>query len=178
MAETRKWAEAEIGRPKLAVVGGWNKAYHNIVESIVEENIWRIQNSLANEVLPSANVTEQERLRKSWFHYTDRIDLIETCNRHKQCSKTYFAKTGWTTSGIEMDWKALDVVVARLSHNSKSDPEEKKRLNQLIHWTSLCGELCCPWRERHGYECKNQYASDPFAHTTYNLNEYRNLNNY
>ena len=165
--ETRKWAEAEIGRPKLAVVGGWNDAYPNMVKSIMKENA-----HLIPDLLPS------EKNVPKWWRFTNRVDLIETCNRSNRCEKKYYAKTGWTKSAVEKDMAALDGAAARMEENASWDRAANQRLNRLMHWASLCGELCCPWRERHGYECKNQYAADPFAYTRYYIASYTSLNNY
>ena len=165
MAETRKWAEAEIGRPKLAVVGGWNDAYPKMMKSALNENSWRVK-----DLLPS------EQKVPKWWRYTGRVDLIETCNRAEQCEKKYYSKTGWTKSGIKKDFDALDVILEKMEQ--RGDRDSKMRQNRLMHWASLCGELCCPWRERHGLACENEYASDPFAYTVYNAYKYQLLNTY
>ena len=124
IAEIRKWAEADIGRPKLAVVGGWNDAYPNMVKSFMKESALQI-----------ADLVPNEHYVPKWWRQTGRVELVETCNRSQKCSKKYYSKTGWPATGIKMDFDELDTRLAKYEENGSKDAPKRRN-------DSCTGPLC------------------------------------
>ena len=77
MQEVKKWAQAEIGLPPIAVVGGWNDAYPNMVKL----TRWDFR-------VPAAYPGEKE-IPRLW-RATKRATRKEACNGQGQCSMHYF----------------------------------------------------------------------------------------
>ena len=127
----RQWAEAEIGRPPIAVVGGWNEAYVRMLWSI--------------------GINNHE---KQFFWKSGRAVPYETCDKENVCTTRILPVTGWLESGsIEYDFARFDKLIFNLedkirygSHRSKSI------LERFWLWAKVCGNLCCPLLKRNEKE--------------------------
>ena len=131
MAKTREWAEAEIGRPPIAVVGGWNKAYVKMLRSFL------------------AAESEME-----YFWKSGRSVPYEVCETENDCINIQLSVTGWSERGtIAYDFAKFDDEIASLKdkiQNERSDLSEKYKdvLERFWLWAKLCGNLCCPLLKR------------------------------
>ena len=136
LEKTRKWAEAEIGRPPIAVVGGWNEAYVRMLKTFGFER-------------------NQEA---DFFWKSGRAVPYETCDKENICSTRILPVTGWSKSGtINYDFAKFDKKVIALKHDIRNEysitsQRSKMILDRFWLWAKLCGELCCPLRKRNKIE--------------------------
>ena len=135
MAKTREWAETEIGRPPIAVVGGWNEAYVKMLKSYA---------ATKKEIDQSYD----------YFWKSGRAIPYEVCETENDCTSTWLPITGWSESGtIEYDFSLLDEKIATLKDKIKNgtsyDSQKSRRvLERFWLWARLCGNLCCPLLKR------------------------------
>ena len=134
MKKIRKWAEAEIGRPPISVVGGWNNAYREMLSLFADEGKYKI--SFDSEYLLMSK----------------RAVPYKSCKTEKICNDTMLTVTGWSVNGtIEFDFAEFSREIALLNRKARRKTDssrEKLVLDQFWIWTKLCGKLCCPLRER------------------------------
>jgi hypothetical protein len=156
LEKIRQWAEAEIGRPPIAVVGGWNEAYVRM--------LWWI--GVSNH-------------GKQFFWKSGRAVPYEICDKENICTTKILPVTGWLESGsIEYDFARFDKLIFNnedkiLNGSSHMEIDRSKRvLERFWLWAKLCGNLCCPLLKRHGKACRLEYANDPFRSVNYNIARY------
>ena len=143
LEKIRQWAEAEIGRPPIAVVGGWNEAYVRMLRTIGVEG---------KGLVP-------------FFWKSGRAIPYEICDTENICTTNILPVTGWLERGtIEYDFARLSKRIFTLEdqiRNGNSDTihRSKRILERFWLWAKLCGNLCCPLLKRNEKEIlktKNQ----------------------
>ena len=140
LEKIRQWAEAEIGRPPIAVVGGWNEAY-----------VRMLKDSIGVEELPLKEQVD-------FFWKSGRGIPYEICDEENICTTIILSVTGWLESGtIENDFARLDKRIFTLEdeiRNGNSDTihRSKRVLERFWLWAKLCGNLCCPFLKRNEKE--------------------------
>ena len=127
MAKTREWAEVEIGRPPIAVVGGWKQAYVKMLKSLF------------------GGKNGMEHFLKS-----GRAIPYEVCETENDCTSILLPVTGWSESGtIAYDFAQLDNKIASLKDKIQNGSSLiRQKLARFWLWAKLCGDLCCPLLKR------------------------------
>ena len=131
IAKTREWAETEIGRPPIAVVGGWNEAYVKMLKSYA---------GAKNEM--------------DYFWKSGRAIPYEVCETENECTSALLPISGWSESGtIAYDFALLDEKIValkdKIKNGSSYDSQKSRRiLERFWLWARLCGNLCCPLLKR------------------------------
>jgi len=161
--EIRAWAEAEIGRPEVPVVGASKEAYVGMVRragtiKAMEEARWDLVNKEGKDRM----------YREFWYmRVSDRVEKHQMCNEFELkkynktvCAEKQLSTTNWAEPGIAEDFRLLTKWYDQ--HKKKNDNESKAKIRGFENDTLMCGKLCCPWRQARNMSCYMDYAKNPF----------------